>query len=90
MTPEAKRELIEPAHPQISIARQCALLGLPRSTYSYQAQGESAENLHVMRLLDQQYTDTPYYGVRRMTAWLQSQGYTVNHKRVARLLRIMG
>jgi putative transposase len=43
-----------------------------------------------MRLLDQQYTETPYYGVRRMTAWLWSQGYAVNHKRVARLLRTMG
>src|SRR5262245_13185560 len=43
-----------------------------------------------MRLLDEQYTDTPYYGVRRMTAWLRRQGYTVNHKRVARLLRTMG
>ena len=82
--------MIEPAHPQISIARQCDLVGLPRSTYYYQAQGESAENLTLMRLLDKQYTDTPYYGVRRMTAWLRSQGYAVNHKRVARLLRTMG
>ncbi len=68
LLPEAKRELIEPKHPDISIARQCDLVGLPRSTYYYQAQGESAENLHWMRLLDQQYTDTPYHGVRRMTA----------------------
>jgi putative transposase len=43
-----------------------------------------------MRLLDEQYTDTPYYGVRRMTAWLRRQGYAVHHKRVARLLRTMG
>jgi putative transposase len=82
--------LIEALHPQISIARQCDLVGLPRSTYYYQAQGESAENLTLMRLLDQQYTDTPYYGIRRMTAWLRSQGYVVNHKRVARLLHTMG
>jgi putative transposase len=90
LPPEAKRELIEPAHPHISIARQCDLVGLPRSTYYYPGQGESAENLYLMHLLDRQYTDTPYYGVRRMTAWLQSQGYAVNHKRVARLLRTMG
>jgi putative transposase len=90
LPPEAKRELIEPSHAQISIARQCDLVGLPRSTYYYQAQGESAENLYLMRLLDKQYTDTPYYGVRRMTAWLRSQGYAVNHKRVARLLRTLG
>ena len=90
LPPEAKRELIEAAHPQISIARQCDLVGLPRSTYYYHTQGESAENLTLMRLLDQQYTDTPYYGIRRMTAWLRSQGYAVNHKRVARLLHTMG
>jgi putative transposase len=82
--------VIEPAHPQISIARQCELVGLPRSTYYYQPGGESPENLHLMRLLDEQYTETPYYGIRRMTAWLKSQGYDVNHKRVARLLRTMG
>jgi len=82
--------LIEPEHPQISIARQCDLVELPRSTYYYHGQGEGAENLTLMHLLDQQYTDTPYYGVRRMTAWLRSQGYVVNHKRVARLLRTMG
>lgn len=82
--------MIEPGHPQISLARQCELLGLPRSTYYYASQGESPENLHVMRLLDEQYTETPYYGMRRMTAWLQSQGYPVNRKRVARLMRKMG
>jgi putative transposase len=69
LPPESKRELIEPTHPQLSIARQCALVGLPRSASYYQAQGESAENLPLMRLLDKQYTDTLYYGVRRMTAW---------------------
>jgi putative transposase len=90
LPPEAKRELIEAAHPQISIAWQCDLVGLPRSTYYYHTQGESAEHLTLMRLLDQQYTDTPYYGIRRMTAWLRSQGYAVNHKRVARLLHTMG
>ena len=72
------------------MARQCELLGLPRSTYYYQSHGESPKNLRLMRLLDEQYTDTPYYGIRRMTAWLRSQGDAVNHKRVARLLRTMG
>ena len=90
LPPEGQRELIEPAHPQISIARQCDLVGLSRSTYYYHTQGESAENLSLMHVLEKQYTDTPYYGVRRMTAWLRSQGYAVNHKRVARLLHTMG
>ncbi len=43
-----------------------------------------------MRLLDEQYTRTPFYGIRKMTAWLHTQGYDVNHKRVARLMRTMG
>jgi putative transposase len=50
---------MEPAHPQLSIARQCDLVGVPRSTYDYQPQGERAENLTLMRLLEKQYTDTP-------------------------------
>jgi len=82
--------LIEPEHSQISIVRQCELLDLPRSSYYYQPVGESAENLHLMRLLDEQYTRAPFYGIKRMTAWLQTQGYEVNHKRVARLMRTMG
>jgi putative transposase len=87
---EQKRALIEPAHPQLSIRRQCALLGLARSTLYDQPLGASAENLQLMRLLDEQYTVTPFYGLRRMTAWLRGQGYTVNRKRVARLMRVMG
>jgi putative transposase len=82
--------LIEPAHPRISIARQCELVGLCRSSFYYVAQGESAENLLLMRLLDEQYTRTPFYGVRRMTVWLRQQGYAVNPKRVARLLHTLG
>jgi putative transposase len=69
LPPEAQREWIEPAHPQISLTRQCALLGLSRATSDDQGQGERAEHLHWMRLLAQQYTDTPYAGVRRMSAW---------------------
>ena len=82
--------MIEPAYESISIVRQCELVGLARSSYYYQGAGESAENLHLMRLLDGQYTRTPFYGIKRMTAWLETQGYTVNHKRVARLMHLMG
>ena len=74
----------------MSIARQCELLGLPRSSYYYEPVPESEENLLLMRLLDEQYTRTPFYGTRKMTAWLQTQGYEVNRKRVTRLLRKMG
>jgi putative transposase len=90
MSVEQKRALIEPAHPQLSIRRQCALVGLARSTLYDQPLGEHVENLLLMRLLDEQYTATPFYGIRRMTAWLRQQGYAVNPKRVARLMRQMG
>ena len=72
------------------MARQCELLGLARSSWYYQPAGESAETLELLRLLDEQYTRTPFYGVRRMTAWLRSQGHRVNPKRVRRLLRLLG
>ena len=87
---EEKRALIEPEHLTISLARQCELVGLARSSYYYQPVPESEENLLLMRLLDEQYTRTPFYGIKKMTAWLRAQGYEVNHKRVARLLRQMG
>lgn len=66
------------------------MLGLARSTYYYEPVPESADTLHVMRVLDEQYTRTPFYGTRKMTAWLETQGYAVNRKRVTRLLRLMG
>lgn len=87
---EEKRALIEPEHSSISLARQCELVGLARSSYYYQSVPESEENLLLMRLLDEQYTRTPFYGIQKMTAWLRTQGHEVNHKRVARLLRQMG
>jgi putative transposase len=87
---EAKRQLVEPDHLRISLRRQCALLGWARSGLYYQPVGPSAEDVALMRLLDEQYTATPFYGIRRMTAWLRSQGYAVNHKHVGRLLRQMG
>lgn len=81
---------MERAHAQISVRRQCALLGVHRSGLYYEAAGESAENLRLMRLLDEQYTRAPFYGSRRMTAWLSTQGHAVNRKRVSRLMAGMG
>ena len=74
----------------LSIQEQCALVGLSRSAYYYQPATESPENLHFMRLLDEQYLQTPFYGSRRMTAWLQAHGYSINRKRIQRLMRLMG
>jgi len=74
----------------LSVVRQCELVGLARSSLYYQPTGVSEENLLLMRLLDEQYTSTPFYGIRRMTAWLKGQGHKVNHKRVSRLRETMG
>jgi putative transposase len=83
--------MIEPRHVgALSVRRQCALLGLARSGLYYEPRGESAENLGLMRLIDQAYTRWPFYGVERMTAWLARQGHAVNVKRVRRLMRLMG
>jgi putative transposase len=82
--------MIDPPDGEFSLRRQCGLLGINRSSLYYQRAGESEENLRLMRLLDEQYTRTPYYGVLRMAAWLRSLGHEVNPKRVRRLLRTMG
>jgi putative transposase len=84
------RPLIEVGHPELSVRRQCELLGLSRSSLYYAAASESAENLRLMRLLDEEYTAHPFYGSRRLTKWLTKQGEEVNRKRVQRLLRLMG
>jgi putative transposase len=67
------------------------LLDLSRSTFYYEAVPESAENLRLMELIDRQYTQCPFYGSRRMTAWLnEDKAEEVNRKRVRRLMRLMG
>jgi putative transposase len=81
---------VEPEHPKIPVARQCELLGLCRSSYYYRPVETSAEELTLLRRLDEQYTQTPFYGVRKMTAVLRREGYAVNPKRVRRLLRTLG
>ncbi len=82
--------LIEHNHPRLSVLRQCDLIGLPRSSLYYRAQGEDAANQQLMRWIDRQYTATPFFGVRRMTAMLRRDGHAVNEKRVRRLMRVMG
>lgn len=74
----------------LTIQRQCELIGLARASYYYQSKGEAELNLELMRMLDEQYTATPFYGVEKMTEVLRLKGYQVNRKRVRRLLRLMG
>jgi putative transposase len=74
----------------LSLRRQCALLGVSRSSLYYAPSGESEENLQLMRLIDEQYTRRPFFGSRRMAVWLRDQGHAVNRKRVTRLMEVMG
>jgi putative transposase len=81
---------VEPEHARLSLRRQCELLGINRASLYYRAVGEGAENLELMRRIDEPYTHCPFYGSRRLSAWLQGQGLEVKRKRVARLMRVMG
>lgn len=77
-------------HAGLSIRRQCQLLGVNRSSLYWSGVGESEENLRLMRRIDEQYLRCPFYGSRRMTLWLRTQGEEVNRKRVQRLMGKMG
>jgi len=81
---------VDRGHADLSVRRQCELLGVNRSGLYYASAGESEENLRYMRLIDEQYTKTPFYGSRKMTKWLVTEGYPVNRKRIARLMEVMG
>ncbi len=85
-----KKKAVEPANTKLSVRQQCRLLGISRSQYYYKPCGESEDNLQVMRIMDRQYTEFPTSGARTMRSVLQDHGYTVNKKRVARLMKVMG
>jgi putative transposase len=87
---DAKRALVSLDNSDLSICRQCELLDLNRSTYYLPPATESEENLRLMRLIDEQYLKTPFYGSRRMTAFLERRGEMINRKRVQRLMALMG
>jgi putative transposase len=81
--------MIEPANPRLSVGEQCRLLSISRSSYYYEPQGENAVNLGLMRKIDKQFLETPFFGVQQMTWHLQGEGHTVNVKRIRRLMRLM-
>jgi len=80
---------IQKNHPRLSLRRQCRLLSLSRSTLYYTPVGESAENLVLMKLIDRQFLETPWYGSRQMARWLRRQGHAAGRHRVRRLMRKM-
>src|SRR6201987_3943897 len=82
--------MVERINPPLPISRQCRLLALPRSSVYRNPADLSAEDLAIMALIDRHYLARPYYGSRRMAAWLATQGHLVNRKRVQRLMRLLG
>jgi putative transposase len=82
--------MIEPEHPQLSLLRQCELVSVSRSGFYYRPAGETPLNLALMRLIDAQFLETPWYGSRQMARHLRREGYTVGRKRVRRLMAKMG
>jgi putative transposase len=75
---------------ELSVTRQCQLLGLPRSSYYYSACGPSERDLRQMRMIDEEYTRHPFRGSRRMRDYLEEQGETASRDRVRRLMRRLG
>ena len=90
MTVTEKMSCLDPVDEIFSIRKQAGWLGIPRSSYYYHPAREKPENLLLMDLIDKAYTQHPYYGSRRILAYLIQQGYKINRKRVQRLMSIMG
>jgi putative transposase len=90
LTLEQKRNAIEPVNKKIPVYRQCELLCLSRSSLYYKPCGDTQYNEMLMKLIDEQYVETPFYGIDKMTEYLCRQGHHVNHKRIRRLMRQMG
>src|ERR1035437_1170813 len=84
-----RRTMIESENNRLSIVKQCNLLQIHRSGYYFTPATESLENLHLMRLMDEQYLHTPFYGYRRLTQWLLEKGYDINDKRTVRLMELI-
>ena len=82
--------MIESEHPSLSVVRQCELVSISRSSFYYQPVGEAAENLALMRLIDAQFLEAPWYGSRQMARHLRREGHEVGRKRVRRLMAKMG
>ena len=85
-----RRGMVGREHLLLSIARQCALLGVARSSLYYRPKEASGENLALVQAMDRQYLDTPFYGSRRMKVWLAREGRCVSRNRAQPLMRIMG
>ncbi|MEM6942267.1 MAG: hypothetical protein AAF565_00765, partial [Pseudomonadota bacterium] len=79
---DVRRGMVEKGHSRLSVAAQCRLLSIPRSSFYHRPAGETVENLALMQIIDRQFMETPFFGVRQMTWYLRNEGYAVNSKRV--------
>ena len=86
---EERKSMVERDAPSVSVSRQCSLLRLDRSGHYYKPRMESSENLSIMRFLDEQYFQTPFYDVERLLALFALKGYRINRKRLRRLVRLV-
>src|SRR4051794_32954247 len=90
MSLDRRRQMIEPEHPQLSIVRRCELVSISRSGFYHRPAGETPLNLELMRLIDAQFLETPWYGSRQMAGHLRGGGYVIGGKRIRRLMAKMG
>lgn len=91
MSTTQKRQKVVKSHPRLSLNQQCKLLEIHRSGLYYKPKGESLLNLKLMKEIDKYFLEHPYYGVERMTDYLNLDlGYRVNIKRIRRLYKLMG
>ncbi len=82
--------MIDRTHPQLSVTDECHLLSVPRSTFYCMPRSETPLNLTLMRWIDEQFLETPFYGLQQMTWHLRANDHPVNEKRIRRLMRLMG
>ncbi len=90
MMREQRKAMIDRNHQHLSLVRQCTLLGVSRASVYYRPAPTREEDLELMALMDRQYLKTPFYGSRKMKAWLLKEGYLVSRSKVRRLMRLMG
>ena len=90
MSRKQRQAMIDRDSSQLSLIRQCTLLDISRASLYYQPTLPRTEDLDLMALMDRQYLKTPFYGSRRMKAWLRRQGHPVGRKKIRRMMRLMG
>ena len=90
MSRAERRALVERTDSALPVSQQCRLLAVSRSSAYRRPTEVGEEDRTIMALIDRRYLARPYYGSRRMAAWLATQGHLVNRKRVQRLMRLMG